>query len=260
MNKNLLMTFEEYSRIKHETPYFYYLNYNDQLLYYFGSNHSHDPNHQQFRLLKEKWDKFIDKTKGIKILVILETHKIPKRENTLEESIIKYGESGALAYLAYESKSLIIAAEPETDKIIDYLLKDFSKEEILFWYECQAIKFWQGHKRNRSIEKFLSSHTDKYRKLLKWPDLTVSIELINTIYKKIFNQELDVNDDKVFSEITTPITVKSRINELSQSQSIYRNEYILEQIERYWKDEYNIFIIYGSGHAVMQESAIRSLI
>ena len=77
---------------------------------------------------------------------------------------------------------------------------------------------------------------------------------------EIFNQKLDINDKKIFSEITTPVTITSRINELSRSQSVYRNEYILDQIEKYWNDEYNIFIIYGAGHAVMQEPAIRSLI
>ena len=95
---------------------------------------------------------------------------------------------------------------------------------------------------------------------MKWPDLVISLELVNSIYKKLFNQELNIDDEELFSQITTPITVLSRINELSRSQSIYRNEQILVQIEKYWKEGSNIFVIYGAGHAVMQESSIRSLV
>ena len=260
MNKSLLMSYDQYSKIEHETPYFYIYKSKDKSIYYFGSSHSHDPNHPQFNLLKEKWNEFHYKTRDEKTVVILEAHEIPNREETLERSIIKYGESGAGAYLAYESRSSIILGEPETDNIINYLLKNFSKEEILFWYECQAIKFWQDHKRNRSIQEFLSSHTDRYRELLKWPDLIISIDFINTIYREIFNKELNIDDEKIFSQITTPVTIKSRINELSRDQSVYRNEYILDQIEKYWDDGYNIFIIYGAGHAFMQEPVIRSLL
>lgn len=254
------MSYDQYSKIKHETPYFYISRSKDRLIYYFGSNHSHNPNHSQFNLLKKKWSNFLSDTKDMKTAVIVEAYEISKQETTLEEFIIKYGESGAGAYFAYESKSLLIFGEPQNNKIIDYLLRNFSKEEVLFWYECQAIKFWQRHKRGRNIQEFLSNHTEKYRKLLEWPDLIVSVEFISSIYRKLFNQELNINDEKIFSQITSPISIKSRINELSRSQSVYRNEYMLEQTEKYWKEGYNIFIVHGAGHAVMQEPVIRGLI
>lgn len=254
------MSYDQYSKIKHETLYFYITRSENQLIYYFGSSHSHDPSHPQFSLLEEKWNEFLYETKDAKTAVIVEAYEIPEREFTIEKLIIKHGEPGAGVYLAHISKSSLIFGEPRNDKIIEHLLQSFSKEEILFWYECQAIKFWQQHKKGRSIDEFLLNHTEKYRKLLKWPDLVISLEFINSIYKRLFNRELDVNDEKLFSQITTPTTVLSRINELSRSQSIYRNEYILRQIEKYWGEGNNIFVIYGSGHAVMQEPFIRSLV
>ncbi|KKR46018.1 MAG: hypothetical protein A3C63_00510 [Candidatus Zambryskibacteria bacterium RIFCSPHIGHO2_02_FULL_39_82] len=254
------MSYDEYSKIQHETPYFYIFRSGGRLTYYFGSNHSHDPNHPQFNLLRKKWNEFTSETRAVKTVVIVEAHEIAKLEATMEESIIKHGESGAGAYLAYEFESLLIFGEPHNDKIIAHLLRNFSKEEILLWHVCQAIKFWQQHKMGRSIQEFLSNQTQKYRRLLNWPDLVISVELINTIYKKLFNRELNIDNEKTLSEITTPVSIQSRINELSRSQSIYRNEYVLGQIEKYWSEGYNIFVIYGAGHAVMQEPAIRSLV
>ncbi|OHA92681.1 MAG: hypothetical protein A2W51_02025 [Candidatus Zambryskibacteria bacterium RIFCSPHIGHO2_02_39_10] len=259
MNKNLLMSYSEYSKIKHETPYFYIIKVPEHIIYYFGSSHSHEPSHQEFGLLKEKWDEFINETKNSKSVVILETSQIPEQETTIEKAIIKYGESGAGAYLAYINNLPLILGEPENSQVIDYLLNDYSKAEVLFWYQCQAIKFWQKNKKGRSIDEFLLNQTGRYRKLLNWSDLVISFDLINEIYCKLFNKKLDINDENIFSELTSPTVIKSRINELSRSQSQFRNEYILGQVEKCWNDGYNIFIIYGAGHAVMQELAIKSL-
>ena len=254
------MSYDQYSKIKHETPYFYIAKSIKQLIYYFGSSHSHDPKHPQFNLLEAKWSEFLHETKGLKTVVLVEASGMSELEDTIEKTIIKYGESGTGAYMGYKDKALLVFGEPQNHKIIQHRFQQFSKEEILFWYECQAIKFWQQHKKGRTIDEFLLNHTEKYRKLLKWPDLVISLELINSIYKKIFNQELNINNEKLFSQITSPITILSRINELSRSQSIYRNEYILEQIEKYWREGNNIFVIYGAGHAVMQEKALKDLV
>ena len=125
MNKNLLMSYSEYSKIKHETPYFYIIKVPEHIIYYFGSSHSHEPSHQEFGLLKEKWDEFINETKNSKSVVILETSQIPEQETTIEKAIIKYGESGAGAYLAYINNLPLILGEPENSQVIDYLLNDY---------------------------------------------------------------------------------------------------------------------------------------
>lgn len=254
------MSYDEYSKINHEIPYFYIHRSKNQSIYYFGSNHSHDPNHPQFNLLKEKWNEFIDKSKKSERTIIVEAKENSNKETTFEKSIIKHGEVGAGCYLANESKLLLTFGEPKDDDIVNHLLKNFSKEEILLFFESIAISFWQKHRADRDIEEFLSKHTNKYRKLLNWPELIISVEFINKIYKEIFNKEMNINDEETFSEINTPVIIKSRINELSRSQSKFRNEYILDQIEKYWGKGYNIFVIYGAGHAVMQERAIKSLI
>ena len=124
---------------------------------------------------------------------------------------------------------------------------------------CHSLPIRQKNKKGRSIDEFLLNQTGRYRKLLNWSDLVISFDLINEIYCKLFNKKLDINDENIFSELTSPTVIKSRINELSRSQSQFRNEYILGQVEKCWNDGYNIFIIYGAGHAVMQELAIKSL-
>jgi len=254
------MSFEEYSKIKHETPYFYIVRSNEQILYYFGTQHSIDPNHPQFNLLKQKWNEFLNEAKAKKTLVLVERNIKDDKQNTLEESISKYGESGAGMYFAFENSSEFKNPEPKIEEIVTFLLKNYSKEEILYFYESIAINHWQKNKIQQNINEFLSKNNEKYKKLLDWANLKISFDLLKEIHKKIFGQELDINDQSFFSQVTNPVTIKSRINELSRSQSIYRNEYILGQIEKYWSNSYNIFVVYGASHAVMQRPAIESLI
>jgi hypothetical protein len=260
MNKNLLMSYDEYSKIKHITPYFYNIKFDKQLLYYFGVNHSQDPNNPQYNLLMEKWNEFVSGSNGMKTAVIIESFEISTQEDSMEKYIQRYGERGAGVYLANQNKSMLVFGEPGTKKVVAHLLKKYSKEEVLLFFESIAINFWYNSKIEKSLQEFLSSHTDKYRRFLNWPDLVISTDLIKDIYKKIFDQELNIEDEKIFSRITSPVDIGSKINELSRSQSEYRNEYILDQIEKYWNEGYNIFIIYGAGHAVMQEPVISSLI
>ncbi|MCX6701697.1 MAG: hypothetical protein NTX96_00690 [Candidatus Zambryskibacteria bacterium] len=260
MNKNLLISYDAYSKIKHEAPYFYNLNSRKQYLYYFGSNHTHDSQHPQFDLLMEKLNEFFSVTENKKRAIIVEREHTSNQCGNISQYIFFYGESGAGIFYANQTNSTLIMGEPSQKEIFGYLLNSFSKEEIILFYVCHDIKHWQKNKRNRSIETFLSEQTKKYREPLNWQELELNLAFINSIYLKMFGKDLDINDEKLFSQITTPVTIKSKLNEISRSQSQFRNEYILDKIEKYWNEGYNIFIIYGAGHAVMQEPAIRSLV
>lgn len=262
MNKNLLLSYGEYAKMHHETPYLYRLESKGQLLYYFGAQHSRDPEHPQYKLLVEKWGEFIHESQSqrIKTAVVIEAFEISAQRLSLEECVKRYGERGAGAYMADKDKALLVFGEPKMEDVVLYLLKKYSKEEIVLFFECVALNFWHNNKTGKSIEEFLASHTEKYRILLNWPDLVISTQFIQEIYKRVTNQELHMQDGKVFGEITSPTVTGSRINELSRSQSLYRNEYLLDQIEKYWNEGYNLFIVYGAGHAVMQEPVLRDFV
>lgn len=259
MNKKLLMSFEEYSKTKHETPYFYSVISDNRLLYYFGANHSRDYKHSQYKQLIEKWEEFVNKSKGKDITIVVESAEFTTKCASLKEYIRRYGEFGAGVYLAQKDQATVVLGEPKTKEIIDHLLKKYSKDEILLFFESIASIFWFRNKTGKNIQEFFSEHTEKYRKLLDWPDLNISMDIMSKIYQKIFNKELNFNNENIFLEITSPVIDKSKMNKLSRDQSLYRNLHILEKIEDLWNRGENIFIIYGAGHAVMQEPVILTL-
>ena len=57
-----------------------------------------------------------------------------------------------------------------------------------------------------------------------------------------------------------PAIWQTVINELSREVSIARDVYIIEKIREYWLKGFNIFVVYGSGHAIIEEPDIRNIV
>jgi hypothetical protein len=68
------------------------------------------------------------------------------------------------------------------------------------------------------------------------------------------------NDKNFFEEVSNPILTTSSINLVLREMSLVRDRYIVKQINKYWQEGKNIFIVYGASHAVMQEPAIRYML
>jgi hypothetical protein len=76
----------------------------------------------------------------------------------------------------------------------------------------------------------------------------------------MFNTPFDPTDKVFLSSILDPRSETSIINNISAfDDSGLRDNYILDEIEKYWKKGLSIFIIYGHNHAVMQEPVLRSM-
>ncbi|MFH1454814.1 MAG: hypothetical protein ABIF22_00605 [bacterium] len=257
MNKNLL-SFETYSTIKHDLPYFYFIELRDQILYYFGSNHTKDINNPQFELLKNKWLEFLQKTSGKKSILFYEGNIKIDDEIPLEKFIEKYGESGAMVFWAKQAHVKVNRPEPTEGESTKELLKDFSKEEVFYFFMIRAIGQWQRMKVRKDFNEFVNFNIKRYESLLNLPDFDFSFENMKLVHSKIFGKEFDL-EDKNLPRISSSLFYDTKINDIARRLTTIRNIFMLDQIEKYWLDGYNIFIIFGGSHAVMQEPVIKSL-
>lgn len=252
------MSHKEYSKITHSVPYFYKIIKNNQQIFFFGTKHSNNPKDPIFGKLELKWIEFNKKVKG-DITVVLEG-KAPDNIYLLDDLIKISGEVGAGTFFARQAKAELLCPEPSKKEIIDFLLQTFSKEEILYFFEAIAIKHWLHFKKDSiTLRDFLKKHDKQYQEFLRWPNLEISEDLIKTLHFNIFKNSLDLNDIDFLSKITDPGLDFSVINQVSRAQSEFRNQHIFQKIKELWKSGKNLFIIYGAGHAVMLEPAIKSL-
>lgn len=259
------MSFEEYSIIlnKHERPYFYFIKSSDQFLYYFGSRHTHDPEHPQFELLQKEWQAFLQKAKTSKgkSIVIFEGNVNPKNLTTLtsKEIIQKYGESGAIVSWANQEHVSCFRPEPTIEYEAEKLLKEFSKEEVFYFYIIRGIVTWQRTIIRKEFDEYIKANIKRYQDVFNWQNFDFSFDAVEKMHKQIFGKEFDLNDKEHIAKIPSPSFEMSKINEIARKSSTIRNIAILDCIEKYWLEGYNIFVVYGANHAVMQEQAIKSL-
>ena len=71
---------------------------------------------------------------------------------------------------------------------------------------------------------------------------------------------MDLLDKDFYISISDPTEDYSNINRILRESSLVRDKYIVKQIQKYWKEGKDIFIVYGASHAVMQEAAIRYIV
>lgn len=265
INTDLLLSNEEHlalpNDVKWKTPYLYFFEHAGQVLYYFGSKHVMNPKHPQFETLHEKWQDFLGKTRHKKLIVIYEGNVIEKNLASLDHAIEQHGESGAIVYWA--SKDHVHCFRPELT-IIDEtnkLLKEFSREDIFYFYMMRGIVTWQRKVDPKDFDEFIARNIQRYQKELDWSGFDFSFEsAFARVHKKIFGNEFSLEDKDFLLRVQSPSFKESHINIISEKSCRIRDIAILEHIEKYWFEGYNIFIVYGANHARIQERAIKNMV
>jgi cephalosporin hydroxylase len=77
-------------------------------------------------------------------------------------------------------------------------------------------------------------------------------------------EELDIDNVEKYASAIDPIPWEHRTqsvtNQISRASSLFRDEYIFEQIAKGLQQYKKVFVVYGSAHAVKQEPAFRAFL
>ncbi len=260
MNKNLLISFDEYQKMPpNKVPYTYIISNGKQYLYYFGSKHSYDATLPQFVELKAFFEEFVSKTEAKDRIVLIEGGGIPPIADSEDLAITKYGEMGYVRYLSNKNHIDIYSPEPSRALMYKELLKHFSREEIEYYFFASIVPQWIRMSQKPSFEEYVQGFLERDKKESNWDDFDFSLENMKIIHKKLFNIDFDTSDSQFSKKIVDPTKQFSIINDVVRFVSNYRNEYIVDELERYWNEGKNVFVVYGSTHAVIQEPVLRTL-
>ncbi len=255
-----LMSYEEYSKIRHKTPYTFSIKSGSNFLYYFGERHSFNPADTEWVEQRKFWNDFLWKTKDTKRIVFVEGG-IPPIEVSEEQSIIKHGGMGLATYLARQEGIETYSPEPQGKYEREELEKEFSKDEIQYYYYARAVHQW-GRMQNSelSFEKYINRYLDRDKEESGWAGFDFSLESMKKIHTSLFQAVFDENDTDFFYNIVNPVEQKTVINKVAAKSSGIRDTYIVGEIKKYILNGYSIFAQYGCSHVVMQEPLLREVI
>ena len=254
-----LMTYEEYSKTRHKTPYTVSIKSGLNFLYYFGERHSFNPGDEQWVEVKEFWKDFLDTTKDTKRIVFIEGGIRP-REESEEQSIIKHGGMGLATYLAQQEGIETYSPEPDETYERHELQKEFSKEHIQYYYFAGVVHQW-GRKQEPKpdFEEYINRYLEDDKKESAWTDFDFSLEAMKKIHRSLFQSAFDENDIDFFYSVVNPVVQKTIVNQVSAMSSDIRDRYIVGEIKKYIANGYSIFAQFGCSHVVMQEPLLKEI-
>ncbi len=259
MNEKLLMSFEEYSKLRYEKPYVLKIEKGDQLLVCFGSKHLYDPADPTFQVIEKQWDEFVKTTEGKKRHAFVEGGNWPFESS--RQKALETGEMSFVTHLAGLSKVPVSSPEPTEQYRHNELLKKFSKEEIAYHDFARMASQWNRLVVKPSFEEYLSGSLKNDARVSGWTDFDFSIDNLKKVHTKLFNTPFDEKDEEFFSDVIDPMKETTVINKLSRFEGEeFRDRCILGEIEKHWKEGENLFLIYGSSHVVRQEPVIRDFV
>lgn len=235
-------------------PYVLELSNDGQKLIFFGTSHSNDPSDDQWHVLENKWHAFVS-SKNPKAL-IYERHELDVAKDTRESALAKHSESGLAAWLAHQAGIQAESGEPSRVEEIESLKKQFSEGEIMVYYFGRQMHQWltQDKNQNPDWDRYAENTIDRYNSLNCW-DEKLNLQKVLRWLKEETGKEFDPADKQTLYAISDPSQ-----SIVSSASGTFRDEHLFKKIKSLWKDGNDLFIVYGSGHAIVLEPALEKLV
>ncbi|GAB4148777.1 MAG: hypothetical protein OHK0017_11860 [Patescibacteria group bacterium] len=255
----LIMSSQDYVKLNIHSPYKYSIQSAAQYLYYFGDNHSSNPEDPQYNQLFLFWDEFLASTASQNRLVFIEGGLRSLRAS-LDEAIIQNSTAGCIVYLAAQNGVEVQSPDPNDQEFRKLLDPEFSRDEIQYYFFARMIAQWHRKKQlGISFEEYMSKSLATDKKQSSWEDYDFSLTNMFHVHRKLFGSEFDLNDVKFFKDIGNP-HLNTRVNFVSRKISRLRDQQIVLSILEALENGTNLFCVFGHGHAIVQEPALRELI
>lgn len=267
---NSIMTAEEYSHTRHETPYIFELSAgDDKALYYFGTPHRRDPQDPLFSEIEDAFNKAnpdIVFVEGVSVRGDLDKFNERVKAATREEAIEHMGESGFTLKLGVEKGIEWRSPEPTDEDLYNNLLaKGFSKDQIFAWDVFHILPQYNRLMDKQGFKQYVAGFIERFKRSTNWDDFDYSYERAIQLGEQILGRSVDVENEPDALDLIDPIPweeVKEKqttLNRIGEASSLFRDRKIVSDIADAVKTHKRVFVVYGASHAAMQEPALRKL-
>jgi len=238
------------------SPYCFQIRKRNQVLFYFGANHSHDPKNKQYPILRKYWEKFLAVGGSSKLVVVEgELHKLESDEAVA----IQRGSEGALiTTLAHRQRVRVVCPDFSKEKIVALTRKKFSEDYIQYYWFAHLIDAWYRHNPKPNFEKWMKGAMSYYSKQLGLKSF--NLLRLKKVHAKIFKKPFNYRNKKFFNTVINPNELKTVINQIPRMASDVRDVMIIWRIKKEWDAGKNFFVVYGSGHAFLQEGILKKML
>lgn len=236
-------------------PYLIKLKQDERLLTFFGCRHTNDVHDEQNAIIEEVWRQFVTNQNKRKIAFC--EGGLRPYESDKELAIEKYSEPGLLTWLAKRDNIPLASREPDETAEINYLLaQQFKVSEIMTYYFGRQMLQWlrANHKHNPDWQQYAKRHVASYARLEPLHKENLGLAKVLEMFRETTGETFSEKNDEHLYKISAPTS-----NNVSAASGIYRDISLFEAISKSWKNGMDVFVLYGSGHAIVLEPALNSL-
>lgn len=225
---------------------------------YIGSEHSHDINHPQFGIIQRYWEHWLDGKDSSNCIALIEGGTFDPSQS-LEDATYENAERGFLAWKAKQENMQFDSPEPDDKQEIQHLLQEFSKEEIFHYYFIRDVVQWYWIDSRPDFHEhfgFIPRMPERYG----IENYELTLEKLKDIHKDITGQEFDPEDIYFLKRLGSSSYDKAITNKIAARSVAFRDQHIVEEIEKHWNKGKNIFSVYGFSHVEEQEDRLKQLL
>lgn len=255
----LLLPWDEFNKTEHPQPYIYKIEADGKNLVYFGAQHSLDPGHRQNELICKEWENFIAKSAPGKRMVVAEAYAGGPFIDTVH-AVMERGESGLISYLAGKENMEVVVPGLGKQEQMRACEKYFERDMILYHHALQVALQRNRMMKKPPFDQFIEKFLTRDKEGTGWSDVDFTFEHVKAVHERLFGTPFNEDDKEFFSKMTDPSQSHGITNEISRRQNDMREIVIVETILRMWDEGNSVFVVMGSGHAVIEEPALRALL
>lgn len=261
------LTPEQYARKRHNTPYLYTLGKGDAALTFIGAHHTYDPKDELLSVIDTQLQVIKPDT-----VVVEGLQNIAGRASDElfiagldDEKAIKHG--GEAVYTVRRALDTGIpwqSPEPSDAAIARELIGSFyTKEQILAWYVLRLLGQYHRRGETMPLSAYVAPFIVEFQKQTDWEDFEYSLDNALAIAASTVGHDIHQNNRERASEYTDPIPWPNRweqqttFNDMTRVVLALRDRTLMKHIAAELEAGKRLLVVYGAGHAVMQEPAWR---
>lgn len=266
---SFLMSPDRYAVMKHSSPYHYDYGTNETLAF-FGTEHSTNPEHEQYNALGQKIKDHAPDVICVEGVQALNGPAGIERmiaSMSRDTAIRRGGEPIFAIREALEAKTPWLCPEPEDSDLYNFLVSEYySREEVLAWSVLNLLPQYQDREEAMNFAGYIAPFIAQFKEAVGWTSVSYDLKDIESVIQKMIGRSLPLMNIERAHELVDPIPWLHRweeqcmSNDMARAALRYRDETIVSHIAGELAEGKRVLVVYGAGHAVMQEPVWRYLL
>ena len=239
-----------------QLPYVVDIQNTNKHLIAIGVSHTYDENNPQLAAIKKIYSNFKPD------LTINEGGHITKKFKSEKEAIEQNGETGLLKYLSDLDQKPLINGDIEDASEFKLMLKKYTKDDLLLYYmmERLVIPHLNGAYGNKTFDELYTKAIQKWFIQEGFP-VDKNLQTLEG-FKKLYLDKmghplvLSINPDIELFDYVNP---NCEYCAIGKSSKVLRDSILLDKINSELKTHDKIMVVFGHGHILAIEPALKKM-